>query len=60
MSKLHNAAPDIAQFEKEMKRKGGVIHGGKRRAEDEVEDRAKKAKGGRDSVSSKRSVDLDV
>ena len=57
LSKLHNAADDIAAFEKEMKRKGGVIHGGKRRAEDEVEDRAKKAKGGRDSVSSKRSVD---
>ncbi|KAF1923968.1 BRCT domain-containing protein [Didymella exigua CBS 183.55] len=57
LSKLHNAAGDIAAFEKEMKRKGGVIHGGKRRAEDEVEDRTKKAKGGRDSVSSKRSVD---
>ncbi|KAF3000118.1 hypothetical protein E8E13_004120 [Curvularia kusanoi] len=57
LSKLHNAADDIAAFEKEMKRKGGVIHGGKRRAEDEVEDRAKKAKGGRDSVSSKRSAD---
>lgn len=57
LSKLHNAAGDIAAFEKEMKRKGGVIHGGKRRAEDEVEDRASKSKGGRDSVSSKRSVD---
>lgn len=57
LSKLHNAADDIAAFEKEMKRKGGVIHGGKRRAEDEVEDRTKKAKGARDSVSSKRSAD---
>jgi hypothetical protein len=57
LSKLHNAADDIAAFEKEMKRKGGVIHGGKRRAEDEVEDRTKKAKGERDSVSSKRSAD---
>jgi hypothetical protein len=57
LSKLHNAADDIAAFEKEMKRKGGVIHGGKRRVEDEVEDRTKKAKGGRDSVSSKRSLD---
>lgn len=57
LSKLHNAADDIAAFEKEMKRKGGVIHGGKRRAEDEVEDRTKRANGGRDSVSSKRSAD---
>ncbi|KAJ4326081.1 regulator of Ty1 Transposition [Neodidymelliopsis sp. IMI 364377] len=57
LSKLHNAADDIAAFEKEMKRKGGVIHGGKRRVEDEVEDRTKKAKGGRESVSSKRSLD---
>ncbi|KAH6614964.1 BRCT domain-containing protein [Boeremia exigua] len=57
LSKLHNAADDIAAFEKEMKRKGGVIHGGKRRAEDEIEEKAKKTKGGRDSVSSKRSAD---
>ncbi|KAF1939524.1 hypothetical protein EJ02DRAFT_408302 [Clathrospora elynae] len=56
LSRLHNAATDIAEFEKEMKRKGGVIHGGRRRTEDEVEDRTK-AKGGRDSVSSKRSID---
>ncbi|KAJ4986683.1 BRCA1 C Terminus domain-containing protein [Stagonosporopsis vannaccii] len=57
LSRLHNAADDIAAFEKEMKRKGGVIHGGKRRAEDEVDDHSKKARGGRDSVSSKRSAD---
>jgi len=57
LSKLHDAAPDIAQFEKEMKRKGGVIHGGRRRAEDEVDDGLKEPKGGRDSVSSKRSID---
>lgn len=57
LSKLHDFAPDIAQFEKEMKRKGGVIHGGRRRTEDEVEERAKQAKGGRDSVSSKRSIE---
>ncbi len=56
LSKLHNAAGDIAAFEKEMKRKGGVIHGGRRRAEDEIEDRTKKSRG-RDSVSSKRSFD---
>jgi hypothetical protein len=56
LSKLHNSAPDIAQFEKEMKRKGGVIHGGRRRAEDEVDDRMRKSKS-RDSVASKRSID---
>lgn len=55
LSKLHDAAPDIAQFEKEMKRKGGVIHGGKRRAQDEIDD-GRKSKG-RDSMSSKRSFD---
>jgi hypothetical protein len=57
LSKLHDAASDIAQFEKEMKRRGGVIHGGRRRTKDEVDERTKKAKGGRDSVSSKRSID---
>ncbi|KAJ8118242.1 hypothetical protein OPT61_g748 [Boeremia exigua] len=57
LSKLHSAADDIAAFEKEMKRKGGVIHGGKRRAEDEVEDRSKRRQGGRDSVSSKHSAE---
>ena len=57
LSKLHDSAPDIAQFEKEMKRRGGVIHGGRRRTEDEIEERAKQGKGGRDSVSSKRSID---
>lgn len=56
LTKLHNAAPDIAQFEKEMKRKGGVIHGGRRRAEDEIDDQSKKSKA-RDSVSSKRFID---
>jgi hypothetical protein len=56
MAKMHDAAPDIAQFEKEMKRKGGVIHGGRRRTADEIEDQSKKSKG-RDSTSSKRSID---
>ncbi|OAL50731.1 hypothetical protein IQ07DRAFT_539097 [Pyrenochaeta sp. DS3sAY3a] len=56
LSKLHEAAPDIAQFEKEMKRKGGVVHGGRRRVQDEVDDKQKRA-GGRDSVGSKRSID---
>ncbi|KAF1837609.1 hypothetical protein BDW02DRAFT_543706 [Decorospora gaudefroyi] len=57
LSKLHDAAPDIAQFEKEMKRRGGVIHGGRRRTADHVDDSSKTAKGGRDSVASKRSID---
>lgn len=56
MSKLHDSAPDIAQFEKEMKRKGGVIHGGRRRTEDEVDDHLRKSKS-RDSITSKRSID---
>lgn len=56
LSRLHQAAPDIAQFEKEMKRVGGVIHGGRRRTEDEIGNKAKKAKD-RDSLASKRSID---
>ncbi len=56
LSKIHDAAPDIEQYEKEMKRKGGVIHGGRRRVEDEVTDKSKKSSG-RDSVASKRSFD---
>jgi hypothetical protein len=54
VKRLHESANDIAQFEKEMKRKGGVIHGGRRPKEDEVADKSKK---GRDSTSSKRSAD---
>ncbi|KAH7095394.1 BRCT domain-containing protein [Paraphoma chrysanthemicola] len=56
LSKLHDAAPDIAKFEKEMKRKGGVTHGGRRRADDEADGQATKSKG-RDSLASKRSID---
>jgi hypothetical protein len=56
LAKMHDAAPDIAKFEKEMKRKGGVIHGGRRRTDDEIEEQAKTSKG-RDSVASKRSFD---
>jgi hypothetical protein len=56
MAKMHDAAPDIAKFEKEMKRKGGVIHGGRRRTADEIEDSNKMPRG-RDSTSSKRSID---
>ncbi|KAF2661310.1 hypothetical protein K491DRAFT_764955 [Lophiostoma macrostomum CBS 122681] len=56
MSKLHEAAPDIAKFEKEMKRKGGVIHGRDRGKDVEKTDKPKKGRG-RDSNSSKRSID---
>lgn len=55
LSKLHDAAPDIAQFEKEMKRKGGVIHGGRRQKGAEGDDKTEKR--GRESTSSKRSID---
>ncbi|KAF2472289.1 uncharacterized protein BDR25DRAFT_259845 [Lindgomyces ingoldianus] len=55
LTKLHDSAPDIAKFEKEMKRKGGVIHGGRREKDAETE-KAKKTKG-RDSTASKRSID---
>ncbi|CAI6241864.1 unnamed protein product [Periconia digitata] len=51
LSKLHESAPDIAKFEKEMKRKGGVIHGG-RRPKEVNHDRKD-----RDSGASKRSID---
>ncbi|KAH8731124.1 BRCT domain-containing protein [Phaeosphaeriaceae sp. PMI808] len=56
LSKLHDAAPDIAKFEKEMKRKGGVVHGGRRRADEDTEDHSKTSKT-QDSTSSKRSAD---
>jgi hypothetical protein len=54
LSKLHEAAPDIAKFEQEMKRKGGVVYGGRRDKEAEVADKKKK---GRESTPSKRSID---
>jgi hypothetical protein len=58
ITKLHNDAGDIAKFEKEMKRKGGVVHGGRRRAEDETENQAPKGNKAkdRDSITSKRSI----
>ena len=34
VAKLHNLAPDIALFEKERKRVGGVTHGGRKNSED--------------------------
>jgi hypothetical protein len=61
LTKLHEAASDIAKFEKEMKRKGGVVHGGPREKDLEVTDKSKKNKKSRDSTSSKRSIDeVDV
>ncbi|KAF2691206.1 hypothetical protein K458DRAFT_288583 [Lentithecium fluviatile CBS 122367] len=54
-AKLHESAGDIAQFEKEMKRKGGVVYGGRRHKEEEAADKSKKK--ARDSTSSKRSID---
>ncbi|EKG19230.1 BRCT domain-containing protein [Macrophomina phaseolina MS6] len=51
LSKLHDLAPDIAQYEKELKRKGGVIYGGKRVVEDD--ERGKRTQAG------KRSLDPD-
>jgi hypothetical protein len=56
LSKLHDSAADVAKFEKEMKRKGGVIHGGRRDKDAEVDGKAKKSKG-RDSTASKRSFE---
>ncbi|KAF2199047.1 BRCT domain-containing protein [Delitschia confertaspora ATCC 74209] len=53
LSKIHDAAPDMALFEKEMKRKGGVIHGGRRDKDPELSDKTKKV--GRESTGSKRS-----
>ncbi|ORY15557.1 hypothetical protein BCR34DRAFT_477780 [Clohesyomyces aquaticus] len=59
LTKLHDSAPDIAKFEKEMKRKGGVIHGGRRDKDagngEKTGEKAKKAKG-RESTVSKRSI----
>ncbi|KAF2745221.1 BRCT domain-containing protein [Sporormia fimetaria CBS 119925] len=56
LSKLHDAASDIAKFEKEMKRKGGVVHGGCRAKDLDVPDNSKKSRD-RDSVASKRSFE---
>lgn len=54
ISKIHDAAPDMALFEKEMKRKGGVIHGGKRDKDTDTAGKPKKS-AGRESTGSKRS-----
>lgn len=55
LSNLHDVMEDVNKYEKEVKRKGGVIHGGRRRKEDEIADKEKRKN--RDSVASKRSID---
>ena len=35
LNKLHSMAPDIASFQKELKRKGGVVYGGRRASDAE-------------------------
>ena len=45
-----------SNFEKEMKRKGGVVHGGRRQKDQEVPERTKQSNA-RDSNVSKRSID---
>lgn len=60
LSMLHDAADDIAKFEREMKRKGGVTHGGRREKDAEVAEKPRKSSN-RDSIGSKRSVDdMDI
>ncbi|KAL5393260.1 hypothetical protein DPSP01_000089 [Paraphaeosphaeria sporulosa] len=56
LSNLHNVMEDVNQYQKEAKRKGGVVHGGRRRKEDEIVDKETR-KGGRDSIASKRSIE---
>jgi hypothetical protein len=61
LSKLAESAPDIALYEKEMKRAGGVVHGGRR--EKSAVDATEKTKkhdwktATRESTGSKRSFD---
>ncbi|KAF2813252.1 uncharacterized protein BDZ99DRAFT_460525, partial [Mytilinidion resinicola] len=56
MSRIAESATDIALFQKEMKRAGGVLHGGKR--ENSAGDTTEKTKkGSRESTGSKRSFD---
>lgn len=54
LSKLHNLAPDIAQYEKESKRKGGVIYGGRR-----ISDAAEREKIVKEIKAGKRKLELD-
>ena len=48
VAKLHDLAPDIALFQKEIKRVGGVTHGGRKSSEDMVQE-----------INRKRSVSKD-
>ena len=41
-AKPHDLAPDIALFEKESKRVGGVIHGGRKKTDDLVHNKNRK------------------
>ena len=60
ISKLHDLAPDVNQFQKEMRRSGGVIYGGKREKDTEREKPMLKPSS-RESSGSKRSFDdMDV
>ncbi|OJD37729.1 brct domain-containing protein [Diplodia corticola] len=52
LSKLHDLAPDIAQYEKESKRRGGVIYGGKR-IKDDAENNSKT----KETLAAKRSLE---
>ncbi|KAL1629878.1 regulator of Ty1 Transposition [Neofusicoccum ribis] len=52
LSKLHDLAPDIAQYEKESKRKGGVVYGGRR-----VLDGAEMDKKTKGTQAAKRSLE---
>lgn len=46
MQQIHKATDDMALFQKEMKRKGGVTHGGRKRSRDEaLDDNARSVNG---------------
>lgn len=61
MSKLHDAAADIALFEKEMKRVGGVVHGRDRRESTMDPDTpAGKEKRGRKRQSTEMEADAEA
>ena len=55
---MHKQKEDIALFQKEMKRKGGVIRGGRRISEDDAPESAKKATRGKKRASVE-AVDAD-
>lgn len=55
VAKLHDLAPDIALFEKERKRIGGVTHGGRKKSEDTVQNANRKR-----SVSHEDDTDTEA